>query len=213
MAESKLNRAWNKIILGLTDGTPPRKGTPQHITADACATSLGAQRRFGPKVVPVREIIGKARWEEVLLSARSAAESKFEHYGRHRADVDAPTLECIRTREVLDVLELNAGKLSDDVEATFLYYQNGEGLPLHLDNDSTYEYNLLTCVEKVHGNGPTTAPPSMTYFYLGDGVVKAASLQPGQGVWFHAGYTPHARSPLVDEMGITLVSIGMRTIL
>lgn len=206
---SVVNAAWNSIILGLTpDGSPPRKGSPQHITADACATSLAAKREFDPRAVDVSSLLGEDAWAVLVERGRAAATARFEHYGRNVADVDEDVLTIVRSPALLDHLAPTGTRLSGDVEATFLYYKNGEGLPLHLDNDSTYEYNLLFCIEKSFVD--VNARPSATYFYLGDGAVKAAVLEPGRGVWFHAGYTPHARMPLLRESEITLFSLGMR---
>ena len=210
MSETAANAAWNRIILGLTqDGTPPEKGSPGHITADACASSLAAERRFAPLPVDVRGIIGEDAWSSLIDQAHVAASTKFEHYGRSVADVSDEVLSVVRPAALMDLLQSKSGKLSIDVEATFLYYRNGEGLPLHLDNDSTYEYNLLFCIEKSFRN-ETAVRQSATYFYLGGGVVSAVVLEPGHGVWFHAGFTPHARMPLLSESKITLFSLGMR---
>lgn len=210
MPETAVNAAWNRIILGLTqDGTPPEKGGPEYITVDACASSLAAKRQFAPFSLDVRGILGDGAWYSLVDQAHAAASKKFEHYGRSVADVSDDVLSVVRPPALVDRLQSKSGKLSSDVEATFLYYRNGEGLPLHLDNDSTYEYNLLFCIGKSFCND-AAARKSATYFYLGDGVVRAVVLEPGHGVWFHAGFTPHARTPLISESEITLFSLGMR---
>lgn len=209
---SPTNTAWNTILQGLTPkGNMPPRDSPQHITADACATSLASQRLFPPKLFNVHGVLGETLWDAIVKDSESAWEARRYHYGRYISNVTASIVECISESGLLSSLTQAAKckNLSSDLEATYLYYENGSGLPLHLDNDSTYEYNLLTCISKSETD--LEFKPSQTYFYLGNGQVKSASLFPGSAIWFHAGYTPHARTPLQLESKVTLLSVGMRT--
>ncbi|WP_162989423.1 hypothetical protein [Glutamicibacter nicotianae] len=210
MKESTANASWNKILLPLApNGIAPAKNSPQHLVADLCATTLKPQRQFNPELLNVKEMIPEDVWVQLLDDADKSKHQKFEHYGREVSDV-GESLKRILVDQVVNKDIIKAPRpMSDDIEATFLYYQNGQGLPLHLDNDATYEYNLLICLDKMQDLNNTDAG-SATYFYLGEGAVKAAILQPGYGVWFHSGYTPHGRIPLKTESEISLLSVGMK---
>ncbi|MCX5395099.1 hypothetical protein [Streptomyces sp. NBC_00094] len=207
-AEQRTNE-WSRILMPLTPrGLLPRPETPSRILIDCAADSTATSRLFEPIVL--RPGFADAEFLAEMVDFASSARAEAQvRYGRTISACPPEVvgrLDAARVRESVE--ELYGRSIHAKYLCSFLYYEEGDFIPLHVDNANRFPLNLLLCLKRVR---PEHAKRfSATYFVQSSSVVTGYDLAPGQAAWFHAAETPHGRTPLGPGEEAVLLTLGLQ---
>lgn len=199
---------WSLQLNTLTPvGRLPRPGTPRALMADFIAAQLKARMEIRPAVYPEFTLFGEQQIADLLALARESRGESRDYMGRHVLAAPEAVKSIVEESAVVKRLADEHGLVfRPDNEALLLYYEKTNWVPMHLDDQLEYEFNLLTMLHRVKTPG---ASRTATYFWGPDGDFAATDLGVGESVFFHASYTPHGRPPLPDGDEVILLAVGM----
>jgi hypothetical protein len=209
-AQEDMSVEWAEILVGLTpNGLLPRPGTPRREVLEFAADRLARDRLFEPDIHEPRWLT-ETMVERLAEAAQGDSSLAREHSGRRVATPSAESKALVDSLPIVEDLRTRCSfALKTDVAAVFLYYESGEWLPLHVDNRAIrYDCNLLV---PLSATPPKSGKGSATYFVLQSDRIAGYRLEPGVAAWFHAGFTPHGRTPLTEGESVTLLSLGLGT--
>lgn len=199
---------WSLQLNTLTpSGRLPRRGTPRALMADFIAERLGDRVELKPTVYPEFELFSERQVDDLLKLALDSREESRDYMGRHVLAAPEAVKAIVQESEVVNRLAAAHGLVfRPDNEALLLYYKDSNWVPMHLDDQLEYEFNLLTMLRRVKSPG---ASRTATYFWGPGGEFMATDLSVGGSVFFHASYTPHGRPPLPKGEEVIMLAVGM----
>ncbi|WP_433214890.1 hypothetical protein [Microtetraspora malaysiensis] len=196
---------WNPILMPLTpSGLLPRNG-PRREVAGAVADMMAPKRALSPRFLEKVEIESQL-WDAIRNDMAKARPSAVAHGARRLGEVDQDIVQAVSRSAFATFLRrsVKGVVLSDQVSLSYLYYEERDWVPLHVDGLGRFEYSCLVCVDRKRVAGR----PSATYFLLGRTEVAAFDLSAGEAVWFHGRYLPHGRTPLGPGEMVALLNVG-----
>lgn len=205
-ANSELTE-WSLLLNTLTPrGYLPAAGTPRRQVADFITNELRSRVRVEPTLYREGDLFTPKDIQELCEMADAAEPGAQEHIGRMVADAPPAAMDLLDARGVREKLSKHPDvALGTQAEALFLYYGHQNWVPLHLDDQVKYEFNLLTMLRRTRRVGAAT---TCTYFFGRDGLT-ARDLNVGESVFFHASFTPHGRPPLDEGEEVVLFAVGL----
>ncbi|MCC3766712.1 hypothetical protein [Streptomyces sp. UNOC14_S4] len=199
---------WSLQLNTLTpSGRLPRRGSPRAAMADFIAGQLKDRVKIRPTIYPEFSLFSEQQVNELLRIARDFRGESRDYMGRHVLAAPGAVKSIVTDSGVVDRLAAeHALTFRPDNEALLLYYRKSNWVPMHLDDQLEYEFNLLTMLRRVKSSD---ASRTATYFWGAGGDFMATDLRVGESVFFHASYTPHGRPPLPEGEEVVLLAVGM----
>lgn len=199
---------WSLQLNTVTpSGRLPRRGTPRAAMADFIAGQLKDRVRIRPTVYSQFALFSEQQVADLLQMAMDSHGDSRDYMGRQVLRAPDAVKSIVAESDVINRLAAEHGLVfRPDNEALLLYYQKSNWVPLHLDDQLEYEFNLLTMLRRVKAS---EASRTATYFWGADGEFMATDLRVGESVFFHASYTPHGRPPLPEGEEVVLLAVGM----
>lgn len=199
---------WSTMLNTLTpNGYLPAAGSARRAMLDFITEQLDARVELAPAVLQPGDLFSPQEIEEYLRAARDAEPGAREHLGRRIIKAPEEVRLRIEASQVGERLAQRFGiGFRPDVEALFLFYREGHWVPLHLDDQLDYEFNLLTMLHRQRADSRSRTG---TYFIAPKERSLAVDLEKGQSVFFHASYTPHGRTPVPEGEEVILLAIGL----
>ncbi|MEV4380817.1 hypothetical protein [Streptosporangium sp. NPDC049644] len=171
----------------------------------AIAEMMAPRRAMEPELIS-EVAIDQMLWDAIQEDQIRARRNVIPHGERHIARASDEIVQALGTSDFAASLRASVidGNLSRSVYATYLYYREGDWVPLHVDDWNIFEFSCLVCLERTRGSSRPTA----TYFLLGRENVMALDLNVGEAVWFHGVHIPHGRTPLSKGESVVLLNLG-----
>ncbi|MFD5011408.1 hypothetical protein [Streptomyces chartreusis] len=175
--------------------------------ADFIAGQLKDRVRIRPTVYSQFALFSERQVADLLQIAKDSHGDSRDYMGRQVLRAPDAVKSIVAESDVINCLAAEHGLVfRPDNEALLLYYQKSNWVPLHLDDQLEYEFNLLTMLRRVKASETSR---TATYFWGADGEFMATDLRVGESVFFHASYTPHGRPPLPEGEEVVLLAVGM----
>ncbi|MFH8339162.1 hypothetical protein [Streptomyces sp. AM6-12] len=175
--------------------------------ADFVAGQLKDRVRIRPSVYSQFTLFSEQQTNNLLQIAMDSHGDSRDYMGRHVLPAPGAVKSIVEESDVINRLAAAHGLVfRPDNEALLLYYQKSDWVPLHIDDQLEYEFNLLTMLRRVKTSEKSR---TATYFWGADGEFMATDLNVGESVFFHANYTPHGRPPLPEGEEVVLLAVGM----
>ncbi|WP_344922869.1 hypothetical protein [Streptosporangium oxazolinicum] len=150
--------------------------------------------------------IDQTLWDAIQEDQSRARHDVIPHGERHIARASDKIVQALGASDFAVSLRASVPdrNLSQSVYATYLYYREGDWVPLHVDDWNIFEFSCLVCLERTRGSSRPTA----TYFLLGRENLMALDLNVREAVWFHGVHIPHGRTPLSEGESVVLLNLG-----
>lgn len=184
----------------------PVNKTPEYTALQLIATHLAGRLRI-PTPLLLKPDLAESKWTSLLAEAREVRPNSFAHGGGGQVMAHAGPLACdwVSSAQTARWIQDNTGlAVSEDVEATYIYYEAGSYCPLHIDRPSTNELNLLMVLDHKVNAGRSS---SLTFAITPTDPLWFR-LVPGEALLFHSTHTMHGRTPLAAGEAIVVLSTG-----